>query len=57
MFYDLARMDLGDWHPREIPEALLMSGQDFASLLERAIRASNKEREVKLIEARAEPTD
>ena len=23
MFYDLARMDLGDWHPREIPEALL----------------------------------
>jgi hypothetical protein len=23
MFYDLARMDLGDWHPRDIPEALL----------------------------------
>jgi Family of unknown function (DUF5906) len=23
MFYDLAAMDLGDWHPREIPEALL----------------------------------
>jgi hypothetical protein len=25
MFHDLARMDLGDWHPREIPEALLTS--------------------------------
>lgn len=23
MFHDLARMDLGDWHPREIPESLL----------------------------------
>jgi Mesyanzhinovviridae DNA primase len=23
MFHDLRRMDLGDWHPREIPEALL----------------------------------
>jgi energy-coupling factor transporter ATP-binding protein EcfA2 len=23
MFYDLGRMDLDDWHPREIPEALL----------------------------------
>ena len=23
MFYDLQRMDLGDWHPREVPEALL----------------------------------
>ena len=23
MFYDLERMDLGDWHPRDIPEALL----------------------------------
>jgi hypothetical protein len=23
MFYDLRRMDLGGWHPREIPEALL----------------------------------
>jgi len=23
MFYDLQRMDLGDWHPRNIPEALL----------------------------------
>jgi len=23
MFYDLLAMDLGDWHPREIPEALL----------------------------------
>jgi len=23
MFYDLGRMELGDWHPREIPEALL----------------------------------
>ena len=23
MFYDLRAMDLGDWHPREIPEALL----------------------------------
>jgi hypothetical protein len=23
MFYDLQRMDLGDWHPRDIPEALL----------------------------------
>jgi hypothetical protein len=23
MFYDLGEMDLGDWHPREIPEALL----------------------------------
>src|SRR6516165_8660308 len=23
MFYELQRMDLGDWHPREIPEALL----------------------------------
>jgi hypothetical protein len=23
MFYDLKRMDLGDWHPRNIPEALL----------------------------------
>ena len=34
-----------------------MNGQDFASLLERAIRASNKEAEVKLIEARTEPTD
>jgi hypothetical protein len=30
-----------------------MSGQDFASLLERAIRASNNEREVKQIEAHA----
>jgi hypothetical protein len=28
-----------------------MNGQDFASLLERAIRASNKEAEVKQIEA------
>ena len=23
MFYDLRRMDLGDWHPRDIPEELL----------------------------------
>jgi hypothetical protein len=23
MFYDLSRMDLGDWHPRDIPVALL----------------------------------
>src|SRR5262249_16863015 len=23
MLYDLQKMDLGDWHPREIPEALL----------------------------------
>jgi Family of unknown function (DUF5906) len=23
MFYDLERMELGDWHPREIPEVLL----------------------------------
>jgi hypothetical protein len=23
MFHDLRRMDLGDWHPREIPEAVL----------------------------------
>ena len=23
MFYDLREMDLGDWHPREIPDALL----------------------------------
>jgi hypothetical protein len=23
MFYDLRMMDLGDWHPRDIPEALL----------------------------------
>jgi hypothetical protein len=23
MLYDLRRMDLGDWHPREIPEELL----------------------------------
>jgi Family of unknown function (DUF5906) len=23
MFYDLQKMDLGDWHPREIPDALL----------------------------------
>jgi hypothetical protein len=30
-----------------------MNGQDFASLLERAIRASNKEAEVKQIEAQA----
>jgi hypothetical protein len=30
-----------------------MNGQDFASLLERAIRASGKEREVKQIEAHA----
>jgi hypothetical protein len=30
-----------------------MSGQDFASLLERAIRASGKEAEVKQIEAKA----
>jgi hypothetical protein len=34
-----------------------MNGQDFASLLERAIRASNKEREVKQIEACVKPTD
>ncbi len=34
-----------------------MNGQDFASLLERTIRASGKEREVKQIEAHAEPTD
>jgi hypothetical protein len=26
MFYDLLRMDLGDWHPREIPESLLKGG-------------------------------
>jgi hypothetical protein len=25
MFYDLKRMKLGDWHPREIPESLLHS--------------------------------
>jgi Family of unknown function (DUF5906) len=25
MFYDLQRMDLGDWHPREIPDALLQN--------------------------------
>jgi hypothetical protein len=30
-----------------------MNGRDFAALLERAIRASNKEREVKQIEAHA----
>jgi hypothetical protein len=30
-----------------------MNGQDFASLLEHAIRASNKQAEVKQIEARA----
>jgi hypothetical protein len=29
-----------------------MNGKDFASLLERAIRASGREREVKLIEAK-----
>jgi hypothetical protein len=29
-----------------------ISGQDFASLLDRAIRASGREREVKLIEAK-----
>jgi hypothetical protein len=29
-----------------------MSGQDFATLLDRAIRASNREAEVKLIEAK-----
>jgi hypothetical protein len=23
MFYDLERIDLGDWHPRKIPEVLL----------------------------------
>jgi len=23
MFYDLQRMDLGDWHPRDVPDALL----------------------------------
>jgi hypothetical protein len=23
IFYDLRRMDLGDWHPRDVPEALL----------------------------------
>ena len=23
MFYDLGRMDLGDWHPRDVPDALL----------------------------------
>ena len=23
MFYDLGKLDLGDWHPRDIPEALL----------------------------------
>jgi hypothetical protein len=34
-----------------------MNGQDFASLLEKAILRSNEEREVKQIEARAEPTD
>ena len=34
-----------------------MNGRDFASLLERAIRASGKEREVEQIEAHAEPTD
>jgi hypothetical protein len=32
-----------------------MNGQDFASLLERAIRASGKEREVKQIEATSDP--
>jgi hypothetical protein len=35
----------------------MANGQDFASLLERAIRASNKEREVKQIEACVKPTD
>ena len=25
MFYELRLMDLGDWHPREIPEDLLHS--------------------------------
>ena len=25
MFYDLRRMDLGDWHPRDIPDAVLNS--------------------------------
>jgi hypothetical protein len=34
-----------------------LNGKDFASLLDRAIRASGKEHEVKQIEARAEPTD
>jgi hypothetical protein len=34
-----------------------MSGQDFASLLERAIAKSGKAKEVKVIETRAEPTD
>src|SRR6201987_3564150 len=45
-------------HPRLGAVAIgSMNGQDFASLLERAIRASGKEAEVKQIEARAEPTD
>ena len=26
MFYDLRELDLGDWHPRDIPEALLKGG-------------------------------
>ena len=34
-----------------------MNGRDFAALLERAIRASNKEREVKQIEAHALTSD
>jgi hypothetical protein len=45
-------------HPRLGAVAIgSMNGQDFASLLERAIRASGKEAEVKQIEARAEPSD
>jgi hypothetical protein len=34
-----------------------MNGQDFASLLEKAIARSQRGAEVKQIEARAEPTD
>jgi hypothetical protein len=26
MFYDLKNVGLGDWHPRDIPKALLRSG-------------------------------
>jgi hypothetical protein len=41
-------------HPRLGAVAIgSMNGQDFASLLERAIARSNKEREVKQIEGRA----
>jgi hypothetical protein len=53
-----AEFALAHEHPRLGAIATAsMNGRDFASLLERAIRASGKEREVKQIEAHAEPTD